>query len=133
VICVDSSVWISLLRNEATGPVSLLQYYIQSRDDEVLVGDLILLEILQGARDTHHADRLERNLRLFQSASMLGEALAIRAAAHYRHLRSRGITIRKTIDLIIGTFCIAHGHTLLHDDRDFDPMADHLGLRVLRL
>jgi len=57
--------------------------------------------------------------------------LAIAAAKNYRLLRSEGITIRKTIDLIIGTFCIAHGHTLLHDDRDFSPMETHLGLKII--
>jgi predicted nucleic acid-binding protein len=131
VICVDSSVWIGLLRNENTGPVSMLKHLVQTRDDQVLVGDLVLLEVLQGARDMSHADRIERNLRMYRSASMLGEALAIRAAAHDRHLRSRGITIRKTVDLIIGSFCVAHDHLLLHDDRDFEPMAEHLGLRIL--
>jgi predicted nucleic acid-binding protein len=61
----------------------------------------------------------------------LNPELAIAAAKSYRLLRSEGITIRKTIDLIIGTFCIAHGHTLLHDDRDFGPMEAHLGLKII--
>jgi predicted nucleic acid-binding protein len=61
---------------------------------------------------------------------MLNPELAIAAAKNYRRLRGEGITIRKTIDLIIGTFCIAHGHMLLHDDRDFDPMETHLGLKT---
>jgi predicted nucleic acid-binding protein len=42
-----------------------------------------------------------------------------------------GITIRKTADIIIGTFCIEHRHTLLHDDRDFAPMEKRLGLNVV--
>jgi predicted nucleic acid-binding protein len=62
---------------------------------------------------------------------MLDEELAVRAAQHYRALRDRGVTIRKTIDLIIGTFCLTRGHYLLHDDRDFDPMAAQLGLHVI--
>ncbi len=133
MICVDSSVWIGLLRDDQTAPVRLLQHVIQTRDEQVLVGDLVLLEVLQGARDKPHADRVERNLRLFKTDSMLDGTLASRAAAHYRFLRSRGITVRKTVDLIIGTFCVAHDHVLLHDDRDFDPMVMHLGLRVLAL
>ncbi len=63
--------------------------------------------------------------------SIGGEALAVAAANNYRLLRSRGITIRKTIDCLIATFCIAEGHILLHDDRDFDLFEDHLGLQVI--
>lgn len=61
---------------------------------------------------------------------MLDETIAVQAARNDRFLRGRGITIRKRIDMIIGTFCLASGHVLLHDDRDFDPMAEHLGLRI---
>jgi len=96
----------------------------------LLVGDLILLEVLQGAKDMADARRIEDGLREFELVPMLGVALAIKAAANYRRLRDRGITIRKTPDLIIGTYCIEYGHTLLHDDRDFEPMRVHLGLRV---
>ncbi|WP_425070015.1 hypothetical protein [Rhizobium tumorigenes] len=46
-------------------------------------------------------------------------------------MREKGITIRKSIDLITGTFCIEEGHSLLHHDRDFAPMRDHLGLKVV--
>ncbi len=96
----------------------------------LLVGDLILLEVLQGAKDLADARRIEDRLREFELVPMLGVALAIKAAANDRRLRDRGITIRKTPDLIIGTYCIEHGHTLLHDDRDFESMRVHLGLRV---
>ncbi len=67
-------------------------------------------------------------MRRFEILPLLDDDLAVLAAKNYRRLRGLGITIRKTADLIIGTFCIAHGHRLLHDDRDFDPMAAHLGL-----
>jgi predicted nucleic acid-binding protein len=70
-------------------------------------------------------------LRGFEVVPMLDPDLAVRAAANYRHLRDRGITLRKTVDLIVGTFCIEKDHALLHNDRDYDPMAQHLGLRVL--
>ncbi len=97
---------------------------------DVGIGDLILLEVLRGARDEAHAARLEHELRQFQVLNMLDDALAAIAARHYRALRSRGVTIRKTADLIIGTYCIENGHALLHDDRDFEPMREHLGLIV---
>jgi predicted nucleic acid-binding protein len=90
----------------------------------------VLLEVLRGARDDGHAAVLERNLRRFPVAALLNESIALTAARNYRDLRARGITVRKTVDLIIGTFCIVHGHRLLHDDRDFDPMYQHLGLQV---
>jgi predicted nucleic acid-binding protein len=61
---------------------------------------------------------------------LLDDELATSAARNYRLLRSRGVTIRKTADLIIGTFCMERGHRLLHDDRDFAPMVEHLGLTL---
>ncbi len=69
-------------------------------------------------------------MRSFEVVPMLDDALAVEAAVNYRLLRQRGFTVRKTIDLIIGTFCIERGHELLHDDRDFDPMVRYLGLRA---
>lgn len=100
-------------------------------DAEILVGDLILLEVLQGARDEAHASRIERLLRTFQVVPMLDEDVAVEAARNFRMLRARGVTIRKTVDLIIGTFCIMQGYALLHGDRDFLPMEQHLGLRTV--
>ncbi|SDR60615.1 hypothetical protein SAMN05444161_7652 [Rhizobiales bacterium GAS191] len=128
MIVVDSSVWIANLRDLDIDAVRKLR----SIDDpgEILVGDLILLEVLQGARDEAHATRIEHNLRRFRIEPMLDDALAVKAARHYRSLRREGITVRKTIDMIIATFCLERGHALLHDDRDFDPMASHLGLRL---
>lgn len=97
----------------------------------ILVGDLILCEVLQGFRNEREARSVEAGLRDFQIAPMLNPELAVRAAANYRHLRALGVTVRKTIDLIIGTFCIANDHALLHSDRDYEPFEKHLGLRVL--
>lgn len=129
MIVVDSSVWIANLRGLDTQPVRKLQTFVEANDD-VLIGDLILLEVLQGARDHPHAARIERSLRCFPVAAMLNEHVAVTGAHHYRTLRALGITIRKTVDVIIGTFCIQGGHRLLHDDRDFDPMVRHLGLHT---
>jgi predicted nucleic acid-binding protein len=131
VIVIDSSVWIGLLRNSDSSPVRRLRDIIDAADDQVLVGDLILLEVLQGARDEAQAARIERNLRLYPIAPMLDDAIAVQAARNYRVLRTRGVTVRRTIDMIIGTFCVAGGHALLHDDRDFEPMVVHLGLRMV--
>ncbi len=129
MIVVDSSVWINHLRDSDTRAVGLLRSAENTGD--IVVGDLILLEVLQGARSEAHALRIESNLRQFQIEPMLDPELAALAAQNYRTLSDRGATIRKTIDLIIGTFCLARGHALLHDDRDFDAMAAYLGLRVI--
>ncbi len=128
VILVDSSVWVAHLRGLKTVATAKLETL--SLREPLLVGDLILLEVLQGARDDGHAARIEFGLRRFQLVSLLNPELACRAARNYRELRRHGITVRKTADIIIGTFCIEHRHALLHDDRDFAPMEEHLGLMV---
>jgi predicted nucleic acid-binding protein len=129
MILVDSSVWIAQFQGRKTSQTETL--LAAAAREPLLIGDLILLEILQGARDEPHARRIEQGLSACQKVNLLDMDLAINAARNYRALRRLGITIRKTADLIIGTFCIAHGHHLLHDDRDFVPMAEHLGLMVL--
>lgn len=128
MILVDSSVWIAHLRGNRTPAVAKLE--VAAGREPLLIGDLILLEVLQGARDQAHAERIERGLRRYPLVSLLDGDLAPRAAWNYRKLRELGITIRKTADIIIGTFCIEHRHSLLHDDRDFAPMEEHLGLMV---
>ncbi len=129
MIVVDSSVWIPYLRNDRTERTARFDELLDR--ERILVGDVIVCEILQGVRDEREAARIEALLRSFDLAPMLDVELAVRAAANYRRLRSIGITIRKTVDLIIGTFCIENGHDLLHDDRDFAHMERHLGLRVV--
>lgn len=130
MILVDSSVWIDHLRNTVTRQVSHLRALI-SEDEELLVGDLILCEVLQGLGTDTEAQLVEAALREFEIVSLVDAELAVKAAANYRSLRGRGFTIRRTIDLIIGTFCIERGHALLHDDRDFGPMEQFLGLQTI--
>jgi predicted nucleic acid-binding protein len=129
VIAVDSSAWIARLNNVDSKSVHVLRSLFG--ETELLIGDIVLLQVLQGARDEAHAVRIAHELNQFDIVAMLDPEIAVKAAHNYRALRGRGITIRKTVDLIIGTFCIEHGHTLLHDDREFDPMRTHLGLQVL--
>ena len=130
MIVIDSSVWIDFFNGIATAEVERLRSLIGRQP--LLVGDMMLLEVLQGVAHEREARRVESALRRFDLAPMLCPDLAVQGAANYRRLRQRGITLRKTIDLIIGTFCIASGHTLLTSDRDFLPMAEHLGLKLLR-
>jgi predicted nucleic acid-binding protein len=129
VIVVDSSVWIAHFRNLASRQVVLLRALFGR--EELLVGDIILLEVLRGARDERNAVRLSRSMHAFDVVPMLGNAIAVQAAWNFRALRAVGVTIHSSPDLIIGTYCIEHRHTLLHDDRDFGPMHEHLGLPVL--
>jgi predicted nucleic acid-binding protein len=128
MIVVDSSVWIDEMRG-AEGPAVLTLRHFISRE-EVLVGDIVLLELLQGARDDRHARFIEGYLQSFEIVEMLDIEIARQAARNFRMLRSYGRTIRKTVDMIIATYCIVHGHPLLQQDRDFTPMAEHLGLRL---
>jgi hypothetical protein len=130
MIVVDSSVWIDFFNGIATAEVGQLRTLIGQQP--LLVGDVMLLEVLQGVATEREARRVESALRHFDVAPMLDPELAVQAAASYRFLRRRGITVRKTIDLIIATFCLAHGHALLTSDRDFLPMAEHLGLKLLQ-
>jgi predicted nucleic acid-binding protein len=129
MILVDSSVWIDHLRNQATRQVLRLRSLVSN--EELLVGDLILCEVLQGLSTNHEAALVEEALREFEIVSLVDAGLAVKAAANYRFLRGRGFPVRRTIDLIIGTFCIERGHSLLHADRDFVPMVRFLGLDTL--
>ena len=88
----------------------------------------MLCEVLQGLDNERAAREVEALLRRFQIVAMAGDAVAAAAARHFRSLRRRGITVRKTIALLIGTWCIENRTPLLHNDGDFHPMARHLGL-----
>jgi predicted nucleic acid-binding protein len=128
MIVVDSSVLVPHLSDIETPEVLRLRDI--GRLYDVIIGDLVLLEILQGARSERDALRIEEMLRLFTVVPMMSEGLAVAAARNYRRLRELGITIRRTTDLIIGTFCIENDHRLLHHDRDFIHMQQHLGLKA---
>lgn len=106
MILVDSSVWIAHLRDSDTASVRKLRAI--DPPDQILVGDLILLEVLQGARDEPHAARIERNLRQFAIVPLLGDDLRCVQRSATAPC-ARGVTVRKTIDLIIATFCIDQG------------------------
>jgi predicted nucleic acid-binding protein len=126
VIVVDSSVWIDFLNDRDSRQVRRLLALLGS--EEIIVGDLMLCEILQGLESEPAASEVETLLRHFDIMPMAGDAIAIAAARNFRSLRRRGITIRKTIDLLIGTWCIDNRTPLLHNDSDFRPMARYLGL-----
>jgi predicted nucleic acid-binding protein len=131
MIVVDSSVWIGDLRDDDTAAVRKLRA-LDPAVEAIVVPDLVLLEVLRGARNEALAMRIERALSRFDIVELGGRSFAVTAARYYRHLRGLGVTIRSSIDLLIGTFCIQHGASLLHHDRgDFSPMEKYFGLRCL--
>jgi predicted nucleic acid-binding protein len=136
---VDSSVWIDHLRGVRTRETAILGTLLDRLDPAVghvdqeidlMVADLVLCEVLRGIPDPADHAAVRDVLLSFELVTIGGVDLALQAADHYRALRRLGVTMRKTIDLLIGTYCIAKDCVLLHSDRDFDPMARHLGLRT---
>src|SRR4051794_39371656 len=128
MIVVDSSVWIGQFRGAERPAVGSLNRMMHDAD-MIIVGDIVLVEVLRGARDDRQAEWIERRLRKFSIECMLDDRIAVRVAANYRKLRGSGVTV-PTVDLIIATFCAERGHSLLHDDRDFELIAPHLGLGI---
>jgi hypothetical protein len=129
VTIVETSVWVDLLRGTTNDHTEWMK---QNLGDPALgLTDLTLCEVLQGLRQ----DALHKEARVallkFGVHTTGGAELALAAADNYRFLRKRGITVRKTIDCLIATYCLREDHGLLHRDRDFDPFEEHLGLRVV--
>jgi len=126
---VNSSVWIDYFNGKKTAQTDWLNSSIGNTP--IIMGDLILTEVLQGFQSDKDF-RIARNLLLrLPFMPMGGQTLALESAANYRLLRKNGVTVRKTIDVMIGTFCIHYKLPLLHDDRDFDPMVNFLGLKTI--
>lgn len=128
MILVDSSVWIDFFRGNATPQAEALDRLLLT--DLLAVGDLILVEVLQGFASVHDFRSAQRMLGHLDLVVIGGTDVMIEAARNFRTLRARGITVRKTIDMLIATRCIVDDLVLLHDDRDFDAFAMHLGLRT---
>ena len=129
MIVVDSSVWIDYFNGKKTRQTDWLDSALGSTP--VIMGDLILTEVLQGFQNNKEFKVAKELLLGMPFIPMVGQVIALKSAENYRALRKRGVTPRKTINIIIGTFCVHHQLPLLHDDRDFDPMVEHLGLRVV--
>lgn len=126
MIIADTSVWVDYFRGKYSPETEFLDQ--QLNNDLVAIGDLILLEILQGFKLDRTYNLARKTLLLLEQHDFLGKAPALRAAENYRKLRKKGITIRKTNDVIIASYCIENKLPLLFSDRDFLPFARHLGL-----
>jgi len=130
LILADTSAWIDYLRGVDAPHVEFLDCALRS--ERVAIGDLIIAEFLQGFREGSDLAAARRIVDSLEYFDMVGRDIAERAAANYRLLMTGGVTVRKTVDVIIATFCVQRGMALIHNDRDFDPMEARLGLRVVR-
>jgi predicted nucleic acid-binding protein len=131
MILVDSSVWIEYFNGRINPQTDWLDAALGR--EVIIVGDIILAEVLQGFKSDRDFQAAKELLSTFQFMEMLGWELAIKSAANYRLLRKKGVIVRKTIDVMIATFCIHHGISLLHDDQDFDPLIKYLKLDAVEL
>jgi predicted nucleic acid-binding protein len=128
MILVDSSVWIDYFNGKQSWQTDLLDHMLSNVP--IIMGDLILVEVLQGFRSDREYETAKSYLSELPFRHLGGYRVAIQSAQNYRQLRKAGVTVRKTIDVIIATFCIVEGLTLLHDDRDFEPIASHFPLKT---
>jgi predicted nucleic acid-binding protein len=129
MIIVDTTVWIDYLRGRDNRETDYLDRELSRQ--RLGLTDLILCETLQGVPDERSFTRVLQELRKFELFETGGEEMAILAARNFRRLRQHGRTVRKTIDCLIATFCLHHGHSLLHRDRDFDHFEEVFGLTVI--
>lgn len=126
MILVDTSVWIDYFNGNADKYTDALDQALEK--GVVAIGDLIFLEILQGFKSDKEYKLAKETLSTLEQYEMFGRVIALRSAENYRALRKKGITIRRTADVIIATFCIENELPLLFSDKDFKPFVHHLGL-----
>lgn len=131
MILVDSSVWIDYFNGNKTPQTDWLDSALGNTP--LIIGDLILTEVLQGFQSDKDFQTAKDLLWSIPFLPMGGQDIALESAMNYRLLRKKGVTVRKTIDVMIGTFCIHYHLPLLHDDRDFDPMVKFLGLEIINI
>jgi len=129
MILIDSSVWIDYFNGNQTSKTDWLDSSLGNTP--IIIGDLILTEVLQGFQSEKDFKIAKDLLLNIPFVTLGGKALALESAMNCRILRRKGVTVRKTIDIIIGTFCIHNQLSLLHCDRDFDPMVKFLGLKII--
>jgi len=132
VILVDSSVWIDFLHGTNNAQTERLSRWLDAAQADIGVADLVVFEVLRGFRHAQDYARARRLLLALDVVEIGGLANALAAAEHYRELRAVGHTIRSPIDVLLASYCITHGHLLLHRDGDFDVLETLRGLRVWR-
>ena len=131
MILVDTSVWIDYFNGKNNRYTDALDSALE--EGTVAIGDLIFLEILQGFKADRDFHKAKTTLESLDQYEMFAHTMAIKCAENYRALRKKGLTIRKTTDVIIATFCLENQIPLLFSDRDFIPFVRVLGLRAVVL
>jgi len=129
LILVDSSVWIDYFNGTITAQTEKLDQLLGR--EPVAIGDLILTEVLQGFVEERDFNTARKMLTSLTVVELAGQEIAIQAARNFRALRKACVTVRKTVDTLIATWCIENGFDLLQNDRDFEPFVKHLGLRAV--
>ena len=129
MLIVDSTVWVDYFNGVRNAQTDYLNQIVDKTP--ILIGDLILAEVLQGFRDDADFETARRIFAKFTRIEMVTPDLAVQSARNYRLLRRKGITVRKTIDSLIATYCIENEHDLLQTDSDFDGYEKHLGLSII--
>ena len=129
MVIVDTSAWIEYFRGGIPEVAKKVDHCLEK--DLVGIGDLIYCEIIQGIRSARQRKQVSTLLLSLPQFDMVGFSIAEKSATNYRLLRSKGVTVRKTIDVLIGTFCTEHGYQIVHNDSDFDLMAKHIGLTII--
>jgi len=127
MVLVDSSVWIDYFNGKQSRATDHLDVLLST--EPVAIGDLILTEVLQGFRKDSDYETAKQLLAGVTIYDLLGTERAILAADHYRALRKKGLTVRKTSDVVIATFCIQRELPLLFSNKDFEPFVAHRGLK----
>ena len=128
MIFLDSTVLIDYFNGRNNWQVEVLDSILGK--ELVVIGDYVLTEVLQGFRNEKEYQKAKTILLSFPCFDIGGKEIALQSANNYRYLRKKGITIRKTIDTMIATFCIENKFTLLHNDKDFEPFTKYLNLKV---
>ena len=129
MVIIDTSAWIEYFRDGVASVVDKVEHHLDM--ELVGIGDLIYCEVLQGISSVREKREVSELLLSLPQYGMVCFHMAGRSADNYNMLRTRGVTVRKTIDVLIGTFCAEHDFGIIHNDRDFDAMAKHIGLKVL--
>lgn len=129
MVIVDTSAWVEYLQDGHANVVKKVGDCLEQ--DLVGIGDLIYCEVMQGIRSPRQRGQVSSLLLSLPQFEMVGFGIAEKSAENYRLLRSKGVTVRKTIDVLIGTFCAEHGFQIVHNDSDFTLMAKHIGLDII--
>lgn len=130
MILIDTSGWIEYLNDTGHEVIRNIDYALDN--ELVCLGDLIYCEVLQGIKHKKELRKVKDVFSTLQKERVGGFEICEKTSENYKYLRSIGITVRKTIDIIIGTYCIENGYEIIHNDIDFEHMEKHLGLKSFK-